>query len=413
MSAAEIRRGDFVYRDTLFIDLGQAKRHARASESELRRLLLPKRSSAPADKDQVAHYYEAQLLHYGLPRTKDKNLAKVRLTQALNMGSLKLPAWVSQTEKDMRKEWLAALKRDSKASEPKPAAGRKRKADEHDEKSSPIGAARKVKVTVEVDLNDVEQSPATKARPKAKATSANARTSTPGKPSTTPSRSATSPVKTQASPKRYNPADYHLASYSDHGSDSDNDSNDVPPPAYESHDFGAPTFPPSRNVSQISGAYSVNTASAAYEDCTTADSFVTIRLDKSDPSSPTLWGILSLPGKLRCVFMSEEPASAWNGSQASVLWRAEDLETAEAMFRRDCRGWVEFDVGRGEMGAMFWGALDGQDLSVRAGLTARGYHGGSWTLQGIRDEWGAMRGGLMAAVRVSSPNVGPALCLGH
>jgi len=32
----------------------------------------------------VGHWYEAQLRHYGLPPTKDKNAAKVRLLGALN-----------------------------------------------------------------------------------------------------------------------------------------------------------------------------------------------------------------------------------------------------------------------------------------------------------------------------------------
>ena len=61
-------RGEFAYRDTLFVDVGgEGKRHPRAPESELKNLLNGK-----APKDEVAHWYEAQLIHYGLQRSKGK-----------------------------------------------------------------------------------------------------------------------------------------------------------------------------------------------------------------------------------------------------------------------------------------------------------------------------------------------------
>lgn len=54
-----IVRGEFSYRDALFVDVGgEGKRYSRASEHELKDLLNGK-----ALKDQVAHFYEAQLIH--------------------------------------------------------------------------------------------------------------------------------------------------------------------------------------------------------------------------------------------------------------------------------------------------------------------------------------------------------------
>jgi len=77
MDVPPIIRNDFIYRDTLFVNVSEGKRHPRASASELKGLLLPAKGEVP--KDQVAHWYEAQLLHYGLPRSKDMNTAKMRL----------------------------------------------------------------------------------------------------------------------------------------------------------------------------------------------------------------------------------------------------------------------------------------------------------------------------------------------
>ncbi|KAG9771830.1 hypothetical protein ABEF93_007618 [Exophiala dermatitidis] len=138
MAAPEIKRDEFLYRDTLFVDLGETKRHARASITELKDLLLPKKGKLPA-KDQVAHWYEAQLIHYGLPRTKDKNTAKVRLTTALISDSLAVPAHISQLEADMKKQYVAAVRK------AKAAAGSASKASKLAE--SPATNSKKRKAT--------------------------------------------------------------------------------------------------------------------------------------------------------------------------------------------------------------------------------------------------------------------------
>ena len=51
------------------------------------------------------HRYAAQLIHYGLPVTKEKSRAKVRLLDALNQGKLEVPSWISKMEGEMRGEW--------------------------------------------------------------------------------------------------------------------------------------------------------------------------------------------------------------------------------------------------------------------------------------------------------------------
>jgi hypothetical protein len=98
--APSIVRGEFVYHDTLVVDVGGAlKRHARASTSEIKMLLDGK-----APKDQVAHWYEAQLIYYGLQRSKDKSTAKVRLQQALSQKKLTVPAHITKMEAQMKKD---------------------------------------------------------------------------------------------------------------------------------------------------------------------------------------------------------------------------------------------------------------------------------------------------------------------
>ncbi|EXJ56553.1 hypothetical protein A1O7_06897 [Cladophialophora yegresii CBS 114405] len=112
-TSPEVRNGDFLYRDTLFVDLGLNKRHPRAAVQDLKELLLPKKggSASAPPKDQVAHWYEAQLIHYGLPRSRDKNTAKVRLTNALASKTLGVPKDIVALEGEMKREYASALRR--------------------------------------------------------------------------------------------------------------------------------------------------------------------------------------------------------------------------------------------------------------------------------------------------------------
>lgn len=116
--APPARRGDFLFSSVLYADPGNSNHHPRASIAELAALLRPEApnlyskgrkpdaASTPA-KDPAWHYYSAQLIHYGLPVTKDKNAAKVRLLNAMNQFKLEVPAWVLGLEGELKKEWEA------------------------------------------------------------------------------------------------------------------------------------------------------------------------------------------------------------------------------------------------------------------------------------------------------------------
>ncbi|KAI9715614.1 MAG: hypothetical protein M1828_000757 [Chrysothrix sp. TS-e1954] len=128
--ATPARRGDFVYLGELLVDPGNAKQYRRASDSQLQALLRPQ-ASAPV-KDETAHFYEAQLIHYGLQRTKDKARAKWRLHEALNAEGLQVPAEVKRLETALNKEYAANVKRSKESASPAIENGAHGKGRKHD-----------------------------------------------------------------------------------------------------------------------------------------------------------------------------------------------------------------------------------------------------------------------------------------
>ncbi|KAK0333128.1 hypothetical protein LTR94_022126 [Friedmanniomyces endolithicus] len=56
-------------------------------------------------KDPPAHWYECQLIHYGLRPSKTKSVAKLRLLDAFNEGSTVVPQSLQNLETELRKQW--------------------------------------------------------------------------------------------------------------------------------------------------------------------------------------------------------------------------------------------------------------------------------------------------------------------
>lgn len=111
--APPVSRDNFHYNGSLFVDVGNLNRHGRATVDEITSILRPdvkkpKKASLDPPKDQVGHWYEAQLIHYGLPPSKDKARAKMRLLEALNQSTLVVPPNIAKMEADMKKEYAAA-----------------------------------------------------------------------------------------------------------------------------------------------------------------------------------------------------------------------------------------------------------------------------------------------------------------
>jgi hypothetical protein len=177
--------------------------------------------------DRPGHWYEAQLLHYGLPPSKTKGTAKMRLHDALKAGQLSVPATILKIEADLKKEWAKRQREAKKAasmpSTPTPVtaptpSSRKRKADDNATGSvaksatAKQPAAKKAKPTV---ASTATSAPAKKAKatPKpATAASAQAVPATQRKQtarrgtSSTPARKSASASRVTAAPEPPKPA---------------------------------------------------------------------------------------------------------------------------------------------------------------------------------------------------------------
>ena len=111
--APPVGRDGFYFNGELYVETGNLNRHKRASIPEITAILRsdlkkPKNAPATSPKDPVGHWYEAQLIHYGLPPSKDKARAKMRLLEALNGSKLVVPANITKLEADLKKEYAAA-----------------------------------------------------------------------------------------------------------------------------------------------------------------------------------------------------------------------------------------------------------------------------------------------------------------
>jgi hypothetical protein len=111
--APPVSRDGFHYNGDLYVEVGNLNRHKRSSVPEITQILRPdlkkgKTTLAAQNKDPVGHWYEAQLIHYGLPPSKDKARAKMRLLEALNASTLVVPPKIITLEASLRKQYEAA-----------------------------------------------------------------------------------------------------------------------------------------------------------------------------------------------------------------------------------------------------------------------------------------------------------------
>lgn len=106
-------------------------------------------TNSQSSNDPPWHFWTAQLIHYGLTPTKDKNAAKIRLLSALNEGILEVPGWIIRLETELKKEWEAEKKKLNKPTKglgaPRTPARQKAVAAQ----SSPLN------ISVKIDLSQV------------------------------------------------------------------------------------------------------------------------------------------------------------------------------------------------------------------------------------------------------------------
>lgn len=96
----------FTFNHVLLAESTNHSRHPRATLHDLRAILHSANIATDGKSDDhVAHWWEAQLIHYGLRPSKTKAVAKVRLLEALNNGNLKVPQQIVKLEAELKKEF--------------------------------------------------------------------------------------------------------------------------------------------------------------------------------------------------------------------------------------------------------------------------------------------------------------------
>ncbi|KFA68065.1 hypothetical protein S40285_02569 [Stachybotrys chlorohalonatus IBT 40285] len=124
---AATRDGFSFINGELFAHASGSNQHRRATAVELQ-----SHFSTGSDKDHPAHWFEAQLIHYGLRASKTKAVARMRLYDAVKGGNLSVPANITKLEGELKKEWTKKdrdAKKASKEAVAKNTTGVKRKAD--------------------------------------------------------------------------------------------------------------------------------------------------------------------------------------------------------------------------------------------------------------------------------------------
>ncbi|WYZ41107.1 hypothetical protein EsH8_V_000002 [Colletotrichum jinshuiense] len=190
--AAPISRNGFSFAGDSFSVTASGHVHRRCTMPELKAHFKTLGSA----KDHPAHWYEAQLLHYGLPPSKVKGTAKMRLMEAVNAGKVTVPAPLGALEREMKKEWTALNKKAAAVAAPalKKTAGAKRKAAEV-EVVTTTKTTGTSSVSVSVTVNTAGKKPAAK-RAKTAAKPTTAAKATPTK--TTSERKPTKADRTAA-----------------------------------------------------------------------------------------------------------------------------------------------------------------------------------------------------------------------
>ena len=184
--AAPVANGKFSFSvDSFYVETSGHNLHRRATVPELQTLFQPAAAGAAAPPDPVGHWYEAQLLHYGIAPSKNKAVAKMRLLDAVRGGGLAVPKDISKIEADLKKEWKKKDKEaktgKSEGTETKTATtaksgGGKRKRDGEEETETAQPAKTTAKKTAETNKKPASTAKAeAKPKPEPKKTTAAAK----------------------------------------------------------------------------------------------------------------------------------------------------------------------------------------------------------------------------------------------
>ncbi|KAK3305346.1 uncharacterized protein B0T15DRAFT_484979 [Chaetomium strumarium] len=167
---APVTRDGWSYSGGFYTEASGNNRHRRATLPELKAVF----DGSDGAKDRPAHWYEAQLIPYGLPPSKTKGTAKMRLFDAVSKGNLTVPAHILKVESELKKEWTKrereakqALKKLSAPTATNSAKrSNKRKADDS---QSGVGSGTNVNINLTVSIGPQGNVQVTPAEPPASA----------------------------------------------------------------------------------------------------------------------------------------------------------------------------------------------------------------------------------------------------
>ncbi|GAW13237.1 hypothetical protein ANO14919_026170 [Xylariales sp. No.14919] len=197
-----VKQDGFVFLGELHAEASGHNHHRRATIPE-----LEAHFKSGSDKDHPAHWFEAQLTHYGLQPSKTKSVARMRLFDAVNSGNLTVPPRIRALEANLKKEWKKNQKDYSKtaakdivsaSTSVTGAVSKKRKADSSNlDANINIGG---INITVSMNNSSASSSSTKKAKTSTTTTATAPRKAVKGnpKPKNKPaSQKATKPVKKQ------------------------------------------------------------------------------------------------------------------------------------------------------------------------------------------------------------------------
>lgn len=90
----------------LYVTTSSGDVHPRATDMELDEIFTAPIGHQTSVPDYQDHWYEAQLLHFGIAPTQSKAAAKMRLMEAFQDGTLEIPMEILKIEAVLRKSWI-------------------------------------------------------------------------------------------------------------------------------------------------------------------------------------------------------------------------------------------------------------------------------------------------------------------
>ncbi|KAK5996379.1 hypothetical protein PT974_01713 [Cladobotryum mycophilum] len=375
--------------------------HRRATQAE-----LDTHFTTGNDKDHPAHWFEAQLIHYGLPPSKTKSVARMRLFDAVKSGKLSVPTHLTKLEGKLKREWTKKdkeIKKGSattKAAAPSKVAGNKRKAEvivnvtvnntASASNSSKPSVAKKAKTAKSsAPKKAAEKSSATSAtKPATKQTARRGRISQGPNRQESAARSAPTPT-TQTRPKQMARrsgafvARGRIRSQPTQGHHNDPYLDESPPPYSEylenSDGYGDDDDDDTAQLAPlglINGRYDISCPFVESEWSNVGSDFsVVLTLAGS-----SLWGSFDL-GIIEGVMHFEQRPMQSSYDPIPFTWRGRENE-GPVLYGDGHEGWIKF-LGNGRI----QGELDYQNISFQGERIPGQGTRSETSARALQDEW--------------------------